>query len=43
MKGIGQGQKVIIPRSTAEAFVAQPGNREWVSVIESIQWLKDMG
>ena len=28
--------KVLIPRSEANAFVAEPGNREWVSIIEFI-------
>jgi DDE superfamily endonuclease/Psq-like protein len=35
MKGIGDNAKVIIPRSEA-AISCQPGNREWVSVIEAI-------
>lgn len=33
MKGIGDNTKVFVPRSEAEAFSAQPGNREWVSII----------
>ena len=28
MKGIGDNTKVFVPRSEAEAFSAQPGNRE---------------
>ena len=37
MKGIGDDAKVIIPRSELIAISCQPGNREWVSVIESIR------
>jgi hypothetical protein len=36
MKGIGDNSKVIIPRIEGEAFVNQPGNRDWVSIIECI-------
>ena len=36
MKGIGEEVKVIIPRREGEAISCQPGNREWVTVIESI-------
>jgi hypothetical protein len=36
MKGIGDNVKVFVPRSEAKAFSAQPGNREWVSIIECI-------
>jgi hypothetical protein len=36
MKGIGEDAKVIIPRSEAQALSIQPGNKEWVTVIESI-------
>jgi hypothetical protein len=36
MKGIGDNLKVFIPRSEAAAFSAQPGNREWVSIIECL-------
>lgn len=36
MKGIGDASKVIVPRREIEAFSAQPGNRDWVSIIECI-------
>ncbi|KIM92733.1 hypothetical protein OIDMADRAFT_173813 [Oidiodendron maius Zn] len=36
MKGVGENVKVLVPRSEAYAFSAQPGNREWVSIIECI-------
>ena len=37
MKGIGEDAKVIVPRAEVESAVSiQPGNKEWVSVIESI-------
>jgi len=36
MKGIGDDAKVIIPVTEEEVFSVQPGNREWVSVIECI-------
>lgn len=36
MKGIGDSAKVIISRKDKEAFTNQPGNREWVSIIEYI-------
>ena len=36
MKGIGENIKVFVPRSELEVFSAQPGNREWVSIIECI-------
>ena len=36
IKGIRDDAKVIIPRKEAEALSIQPGNREWVTVIESI-------
>lgn len=36
MKGIGDNVKVIIPRSQSTASSIQPGNREWVSIIECI-------
>jgi DDE superfamily endonuclease len=36
MKGIGDNFKVFVPRSEFEAFSIQPGNREWVSIIECI-------
>jgi hypothetical protein len=36
IKGIGNNTKVFVPRVEAEAFSAQPGNREWVSIIECI-------
>jgi hypothetical protein len=32
MKGIGDNTKVFVPGSEFEAFSAQPGNREWVSI-----------
>lgn len=35
-KGIGDNAKVLIPVTEEEAFSIQPGNREWVSVIECI-------
>lgn len=35
MKGIATGAKVIIPRGS-EATTCQPGNREWVTIIEAI-------
>src|SRR5208282_180967 len=36
MKGVGDNTKVIVRRSEIEAFCPQPGNREWVSIIECI-------
>jgi hypothetical protein len=36
MKGIGDDAKVIVPRSNLKAISCQPGNHEWVTVIESI-------
>ena len=36
MKGVGDATKVIISRGDSEAFVGQPGNRDWVSIIEAI-------
>jgi hypothetical protein len=39
MKGIGDNQKVIVPRREGETFSTQPGNREWVSIIECISAL----
>ena len=36
MRGIGENVKVLVPRSEAEVFSIQPGNREWVSIIECI-------
>jgi len=36
MKGIGEEVKVIIPRREGEAISCQPGNREWVTVIEAV-------
>jgi hypothetical protein len=36
MKGIGDVIKVLIPIIEEEAFSIQPGNKEWVSVIEYI-------
>ena len=36
MKGIGDNAKVLISRKQKMAFATQPGNREWVSIIECI-------
>ena len=36
MKGLGDNAKVIVSRHEKEAFAVQPGNREWVSIIECI-------
>lgn len=36
MKGVGDNVKVIISRHDKEAFVVQPGNRDWVTIIETI-------
>jgi hypothetical protein len=36
MKGIGDDVKVLVPITEEEVFSIQPGNREWVSVIECI-------
>ena len=36
MKGIGDDVKVLMPVTEEEVFSIQPGNKEWVSVIESI-------
>jgi hypothetical protein len=36
MKGIGDNCKVIVPRSKKKPSSIQPGNREWVSIIECI-------
>lgn len=36
MKGVGENVKVIISRHDKEAFVVQPGNRDWVTIIETI-------
>ena len=36
MKGIGDNSKVIVNRYDKEVTSAQPGNREWVSIIECI-------
>jgi hypothetical protein len=36
MKGIGDNTKVIISKAEAKASLIQPGNREWVSIIECI-------
>jgi hypothetical protein len=36
MKGIGDDSKVLVPVTEEEVFSIQPGNREWVSVIECI-------
>ena len=34
--GVGDKTKVLVPRSQAQAFITEPGNREWVSLIECI-------
>ena len=34
--GVGDKVKVLVPRSEAQAFIAEPGNRDWVSIIECI-------
>jgi hypothetical protein len=36
MKGIGDNSKVIVPKEEAQATSNQPGNRDWVSIIECI-------
>ena len=36
MKGILDNVKVIIFRNDKEAFTIQPGNRDWVSIVECI-------
>lgn len=36
MKGIGDDAKVLVPVTEEEGFSIQPGNKEWVSVIECI-------
>jgi hypothetical protein len=36
MKGIGERAKVILPKSEAQAYSNQPGNRDWVSIIECV-------
>ena len=36
MKGILDNIKVIISRNNKEVFIIQPGNRDWVSIIECI-------
>jgi hypothetical protein len=36
MKGVGDASKIIISKEESHAYINQPGNREWVSVIESI-------
>ena len=36
MKGQGDSTTVIVPRRAAQTFSTQPGNREWVSIIECI-------
>ena len=36
MKGISDNVKVIISRNDKEAFTIQPGNRDWVSIVECI-------
>ena len=39
MKGIGDDVKVLVPVTEEEVFSIQPGNKEWVPVIEWHQWL----
>ena len=34
--GVGDKVKVLVPRLEAQAFIAEPGNRDWVSIIECI-------
>ena len=34
--GLGNKVKVLIPQSKAQAFITEPGNRDWVSIIKSI-------
>jgi DDE superfamily endonuclease len=34
--GVGDKTKALVPQSQAQAFIAEPGNREWVSLIECI-------
>ena len=34
--GVGSSVKVVILVEEAQAFSAEPGNRDWVSVIEAI-------
>jgi hypothetical protein len=34
--GLGDKVKVLIPQSEAQAFITEPGNRDWVSIIECI-------
>ena len=36
MKGISDNVKVIISRNDKEAFTIQPGNKDWVSIVECI-------
>ena len=36
MRGIGENTKVFVPRSEAEVFIVQPGNRDWISIIKCI-------
>lgn len=36
MKGIGDNTRVIVPRRDLEAQSTQPGNRDWVSIIECV-------
>ena len=33
---LGDKVKVLIPQSEAQAFITEPGNRDWVSIIKSI-------
>lgn len=36
MKGVGDNSKVLLPVEAEESWSIQPGDREWVSIIESI-------
>ena len=34
--GVGNKTKMLVPQSQAQAFITEPGNREWVSLIKYI-------
>ena len=34
--GLGDKVKVLVPQLEAQAFITEPGNRDWVSIIECI-------
>ena len=34
--GLGDNVNVLIPQLKAQAFITEPGNRDWVSIIKSI-------